>query len=63
MVMIFKKEKANFAIDFDGHTERGVVAAYGLLWHIIRLPSVLQLIAVLLTAKVCRVKLKTSQMH
>lgn len=49
MVMIFKHETSDLE---DGQCNVGVIGAYRQLWQIVRLPSVLQLIIVLLTAKV-----------
>lgn len=49
LVMIFKHETSDLD---DGDPDLGVVGAYCQLWQILRLPCVLQLIVVLLTAKV-----------
>ena len=57
LVMIFKRENATPAITSsvpeDGEEpEQGIVDTYKLLFRIVRLPSVLSLISILLTVKV-----------
>ena len=49
LVMLFKRETINMAED---EPEEGIVAAYKTLWRVIRLPSVLSLMGILLTVKV-----------
>ena len=61
--MLFKKEESHSFLanndDGDGDDDidhSSIIGAYQLLWRIIKLPSVLSLIVVLLTAKVTFIK-------